>query len=58
MSEFFATLAEWVKELVETAQHSTPQGLVGVGLIFFYFLVILLSACWRIKRGEHLGHGH
>jgi hypothetical protein len=56
MTEFFATLAEWLDELVESAQHSTSQGVVGVGLIFFYFLVILLSAVWRIKRGEHLSH--
>ncbi|MCL1915566.1 MAG: hypothetical protein FWG17_02485 [Desulfovibrionaceae bacterium] len=58
MAEFFATLAEWGLELLEGAMHSTPQGLVGVGLIFFYFALILCAAFWRITKGEHLEHHH
>jgi hypothetical protein len=45
-------------ELIESALHSTPQGLVGVGLIGVYFVIILASAAWRIRRGEHLARHH
>lgn len=43
-------------ELFENAMHSTPQGFVGVGLIFVYFVIILGSALMRIKRGDHVHH--
>ncbi len=45
-----------VTELFENMMHSTPQGFVGVGLIFFYFVVIVSAAFYRIKKGEHLDH--
>ena len=56
MTEIMTTLGEWLKELAESAQHASLQGMVGVGLIFFYFLLILGVALWRIRRGEHLAH--
>lgn len=31
-------------ELVSNAMHSTPQGFVGVSLIFVYFCVIVATA--------------
>ncbi|MEZ0575939.1 hypothetical protein [Halodesulfovibrio aestuarii] len=43
-------------ELFEGMMHSTPQGFVGVGLIFIYFVVICSTAVYRIKKGEHLDH--
>lgn len=43
-----------LSELVSNAMHSTPQGFVGVLLIFLYFCLIVGTACMRIKRGEHL----
>ena len=37
-------------ELVSNAMHSTPQGFVGVSLIFVYFCVIVATAFYRIKK--------
>lgn len=45
-------------ELITSASHSTPQGLVGVGLIAIYFVIILGTAVMRIKRGDHLDQHH
>ncbi len=45
-----------LSELISNAMHSTPQGFVGVGLIFIYFAIIVGAALWRIKRGEHMHH--
>lgn len=42
--------------LFENAMHSTPQGFVGVSLIAIYFCVILSTAIYRIRKGEHLEH--
>ena len=56
MGEFFSTIGAWVSELVVTALHSTPQGYVGVSLIFIYFAVIVGAAAMRIKRGDHISH--
>jgi len=58
MTEIITTLGEWLNELVESAQHASPQAMTGVGLIFFYFLLILCVSAWRIRRGEHLEHHH
>ena len=44
-------------ELVSNAMHSTPQGFVGVSLlIFVYFCVIVATAFYRIKKGDHMHH--
>ena len=43
-------------ELFEGMMHSTPQGFVGVGLIFIYFVVIFSTAIYRVKKGDHLDH--
>ena len=43
-------------ELWHNMMHSTPQGVVGVGLIGIYFVVIVSTAFYRIKKGEHLDH--
>jgi len=37
-------------ELFEGMMHSTPQGFVGVGLIFIYFVVIFSTAIYRVKK--------
>ena len=56
MGEFFSTMGAWTSELVETALQSTPQGFVGVSIIFVYFAIIIGAAAMRIKRGEHMTH--
>ncbi len=43
-------------ELIHNAMQSTPQGFVGVGLIFFYFVVMVAAIVYRVKKGEHLDH--
>jgi hypothetical protein len=45
-----------ISELVNNAAHSTPQGLVGVGIIFLYFFVMMGAIVYRIKKGEHMEH--
>jgi len=40
-------------ELASNALHSTPQGFLGVSLIFIYMAVIVGTALYRIKQ-----HGH
>lgn len=49
-------IASMLSELVHNAMGSTSQGFVGVGLIFFYFVLILDTAAMRIKRGDHVSH--
>lgn len=56
MGAIFSTIGEWISELISGMMHSTPQGFVGVGLIFIYFVIILAAAGMRIRRGEHLSH--
>ncbi len=51
-------LGNMLCELVENALHSTPQGFVGVSLIFFYFALIVCTAIYRSKKGDHLEHHH
>ncbi len=43
-------------ELIHTAMQSTLQGFIGVGLIFFYFVVMICAIAYRIKKGEHVHH--
>ncbi len=45
-----------ISELIANASHSTPQGFVGVGIIFTYFIVMLLAIAYRIKKGDHVHH--
>lgn len=45
-----------LSELVSNAMHSTPQGFVGVTLIFLYFCLIVSTAFYRIKKGDHMHH--
>ncbi len=43
-------------ELISNAMHSTPQGFVGVTLIFLYFCLIVATAFYRIRKGDHMLH--
>lgn len=45
-----------IHDLIMNALHSTPQGFVGVILIFLYFFVIIGVALYRIKKGDHMHH--
>ena len=45
-----------IGELIHNALDSTPQGFVGVGLIFFYFCIMMWAIVMRIRRGEHIEH--
>lgn len=56
MGEFFSTIGSWISELVGSMLHSTPQGFVGVGLIFVYFAIMVAAIAMRIKRADHMGH--
>ncbi len=47
---------ETLTELVTNAMHSTPQGFVGVGLIFGYFVLMMGTIVYRIKKGDHVHH--
>lgn len=42
--------------LISSAMHSTPQGFVGVGLIFLYFFVMMCAIIYRIKKADHMEH--
>ena len=56
MGEFFSTIGSWISELVSSMLSSTPQGYVGVSLIFIYFAIMMGAVALRIKRGDHMGH--
>ena len=43
-------------QLIESAMHSTPQGFVGVGLIFVYFVIMMCAIVYRIRKGDHMRH--
>lgn len=43
-----------IAELWNNMMHSTPQGFVGVIGIFVYMAIIISSAIYRIRKGEHL----
>jgi hypothetical protein len=48
--------AMWVIELIQNMGHSSPQGFVGVSLIFIYFAVMMWAIVFRIKKGDHMSH--
>ena len=48
------SMGEFITTLVTSAMHSTPQGFVGVGCIFIYFIVMICAIIYRVKRGEHV----
>lgn len=43
-------------ELVETAMQSSPAAFIGVGLMVVYFVAMLLTIAYRIKKGDHVHH--
>ena len=45
-----------LSQLVANAMHSTPQGFVGVSLIFLDFCLIVVTSFARIKKGDHMRH--
>ncbi len=45
-----------IAELMDNIMHSTSQGFLGVGLIFFYFALIVGAAAMRIAKAEHMDH--
>lgn len=45
-----------IMELIENALHASPQGFLGVSLIGIYFVVIVATAVYRIKQGDHMHH--
>lgn len=45
-----------LSELFTNAMHSSPQGFVGVTLIGLYFCLIVATAFFRIKKGDHMHH--
>lgn len=56
LAEGFSTIGSWIAELVDGMMHSTPQGFVGVGLIFIYFIIMMSAVVMRIRRGDHVHH--
>jgi len=45
-----------MRELLAAIPHTSLQGRVGMSLIGVYFVVIVLGALWRTKKGDHLQH--
>jgi len=45
-----------ISDLISNAMHSTPQGFVGVSLIFIYFAIMMAAIIYRIRKGEHMEH--
>ena len=45
-----------LSELLANVAHSTAQGLVGVGIIFAYFGVMMYTIVYRIKKADHMKH--
>lgn len=41
---------------IDGVMHATPQGYVGVGIIFTYFIVMMSAIIYRIKKGDHMHH--
>lgn len=56
LAEGFVTIGSWISELVGNMLHSTPQGFVGVGLIFIYFAIMMAAVAMRIHRSDHMHH--
>ena len=44
------------QELMAAIPETSLQGRVGMGLVGVYFVVIVLTALYRIRKGEHLHH--
>ncbi len=45
-----------LRELLAAIQHTSLQGRVGMGLIGVYFVIIVVTALYRIRKGDHLHH--
>ncbi len=45
-----------ISELIQNAMQSTPAGFVGVAGIFIYMTIIVVTAIYRIFKGDHLDH--
>ena len=45
-----------MQELLAAIPHTSFQGRVGMSLVGVYFVVIVLMALYRIKKGDHLHH--
>ncbi len=43
-------------DLIVNALHSSFAAYVGVGAIFVYFVVIIATALYRIKKADHMHH--
>lgn len=47
---------EIISELLHNTAQSTTYGLIGVAGIFTYMTVIVVTAVYRIFKGDHLEH--
>ena len=47
---------ETLTELWNNMMHSTLRGFLGVTGIYTYMALIVVTALYRIKKGDHLGH--
>ena len=47
---------EYLAYFFNSVIHATPQGYVGVSIIFIYFTVMLAAIAYRIKKGDHMHH--
>ncbi len=47
---------EIINELFHNVAHSTTYGLIGVAGIFTYMTIIVVTAVYRIFKGDHLEH--
>ena len=47
---------ETIAELFHNMMHSTAAGFVGVTGIFCYMAVIVCTAFYRIRKGDHMHH--
>lgn len=45
-----------IGDLIHNAMQSSPQGFVGVSLIFIYFAVMMYTVAYRIKKADHMKH--
>ena len=45
-----------IHQLIDNALHSTPQGYLGVSLIFIYMAIIVGTAVYRIY--QNVKHDH
>ncbi len=49
-------ILESMRELLAAIPHTSLQGRVGMSLIGVYFVVIVVTALYRIRKGDHLHH--